>query len=113
MHTASHFLFSSAHSACDILTSRSETPPRYSLTSNASPIAKRVIITSSYFAVGNFGASAIPGEVYTEEDWNSITIEHVKAAFAKGIKGLAYLASKASAERAAWDFKATHKEHVE
>ncbi|KAH7392146.1 hypothetical protein DE146DRAFT_618326, partial [Phaeosphaeria sp. MPI-PUGE-AT-0046c] len=63
---------------------------------------KRVIITSSYVAVGTFGPSAVPGKVCTEDDWTPITLEAAEVAFAMGMKGPAYLTSKTFAERAAW-----------
>jgi hypothetical protein len=71
-----------------------------------------VVIISSSAAVGTFGPHAPPGKIYTEEDWNRVTIEQAGVAFAKGVKGHAYLASKMYAERAAWNLKGTHKEHI-
>jgi len=66
------------------------------------PNVKRVVITSSYGAVGD---SARPrGTVFTEADWNNSVKEY---AIAKGDDCEpfnAYFASKVIAEEAAWEF---------
>ncbi|KAJ1306081.1 hypothetical protein OPQ81_010793 [Rhizoctonia solani] len=62
------------------------------------PTIKRVIITSSFAALAN--SSAHPANhVYTEKDWNPITYE-----YAVKNPQVAYFASKALAEKAAWEF---------
>ncbi|KAI1734171.1 3-beta hydroxysteroid dehydrogenase/isomerase family protein [Xylaria scruposa] len=66
------------------------------------PTITRVIITSSYAAMVDYG-KPLP-HVYSEADWNPITQEqaYTSAPFA-------YLGSKTFAEQAAWDFM--KKEH--
>ncbi|CAE6472368.1 unnamed protein product [Rhizoctonia solani] len=61
------------------------------------PTIKWVIITSSFAALANH--SDPPRRVYTEEDWNPVTYE-----FAVKNPQVAYFASKALAEKAAWEF---------
>jgi nucleoside-diphosphate-sugar epimerase len=46
-----------------------------------------------------------PGYVYTEADWNPMTVEETEEAGPSA----AYLVSKTIAERAAWDFVKTEK----
>ncbi|KAI1772923.1 3-beta hydroxysteroid dehydrogenase/isomerase family protein [Hypoxylon cercidicola] len=61
------------------------------------PTVKRVVITSSYAALVDYGKPL--AHVYSEEDWNPITNEQ---AYESPI--YAYVASKAFAEKAAWAF---------
>ncbi|KAI1117884.1 3-beta hydroxysteroid dehydrogenase/isomerase family protein [Nemania sp. NC0429] len=61
------------------------------------PSVKRVIITSSYAAMVDYG-KPLP-HVYTEADWNPITQEQAYSS-----APFAYLASKTFAEKAAWAF---------
>ncbi|KAI1497193.1 3-beta hydroxysteroid dehydrogenase/isomerase family protein [Biscogniauxia marginata] len=61
------------------------------------PTIKRVIITSSYAAMVDYG-KPLP-HVYSEVDWNPITEEQAYQS-----APFAYLASKTFAEKAAWDF---------
>ncbi|CAE6470303.1 unnamed protein product [Rhizoctonia solani] len=61
------------------------------------PTIKRVIITSSFAALASVANS--PTHVYTENDWNPVTYE-----FAVKNPQVAYFASKALAEKAAWEF---------
>ena len=64
------------------------------------PKVKRVVITSSFASIVNLHEGLRPGYVYTEKDWNPETYEG-----AKGADGAAaYCASKALAEKAAFDF---------
>ncbi|KAL8339474.1 hypothetical protein RB601_005854 [Gaeumannomyces tritici] len=70
------------------------------------PALKRVVFTSSFAAVGNFGAPDYqPGRVFTEADWNPATWDEA-AATTNG--SFAYCASKAFAERAMWDWMKEH-----
>lgn len=112
MHTASPFRFDRATSAHDFLDPaiKGTTEILAGIQCVARDTVKRVIVTSSYVAVGTFGPSAVPGKIYTEDDWNLITLEQAEAAFATGSKGPAYLASKTFAERAAWAIKAQDKD---
>ncbi|KAF8756584.1 Dihydroflavonol-4-reductase [Rhizoctonia solani] len=59
---------------------------------------KRVIITSSFAALANSSVDSTK-HVYSEKDWNPITYE-----YAVQNPEVAYFASKALAEKAAWDF---------
>ncbi|KAF2032407.1 NAD(P)-binding protein [Setomelanomma holmii] len=93
MHTSSPILFSAAASRV------------------ARDDVKSVIITSSFAAVG-FHPNEEPGKVYTEDDWNPVTLSQVEAAWAEDIKDPAYLASKTFAEPAAWDFVEERKAEV-
>ncbi|KAI0012627.1 3-beta hydroxysteroid dehydrogenase/isomerase family protein [Xylariaceae sp. FL0662B] len=61
------------------------------------PTVKRVIITSSYAAMVDYGKPMT--HIYTEADWNPITKEQAYQS-----APFAYLASKTFAEKAAWDF---------
>ncbi|KAI9793383.1 MAG: methylglyoxal reductase (NADPH-dependent) gre2 [Peltula sp. TS41687] len=62
------------------------------------PSVKRVIITSSFAAITNPGRKW-DGYVYSEKDWNPITLEQ-----ALSKEWSPYQGSKTFAERAAWDF---------
>jgi len=65
---------------------------------------KRVVLTSSFAAIINPKAPPSPPYVYTENDWNTGTIEIYKE---KGdqVDGVnAYRISKIHAEKAGWDF---------
>ncbi|KIV86932.1 hypothetical protein PV11_02508 [Exophiala sideris] len=64
---------------------------------------KNVVITSSFAAIMN---PTNPPKVYNEETWSDMTWEKALAATQGGI---VYRASKAFAEKAAWDFVETHK----
>lgn len=69
------------------------------------PTVRRVVITSSFAAILNPKlASAGVEKTYTEADWSPLTLED---AYINGV--LAYAASKAFAERAAWNFVAENK----
>ena len=71
------------------------------------PSVKRVVVTSSFAAVGDFAKLAdAHGKVYTEEDWNPVTFDE---ALNSDNKNLAYQASKKFAEKAAWDFVKNEK----
>jgi nucleoside-diphosphate-sugar epimerase len=106
MHTASLFLFSVASSARDFLGPAIKGTAE--MLEGVQRVAKDTVncvsSTSSYVAVGTFGPGGTP-----EEAWNPVTTEQAEAASAKGIKGLAYLASRMYAEPAAWDFREMHR----
>ena len=65
---------------------------------------KRVVLTSSVFALGNFMHPDPPanGTVYTEEDWNTQTSDELIKSTENPFE--AYGASKPLAEKAAWDY---------
>jgi nucleoside-diphosphate-sugar epimerase len=69
------------------------------------PRVKRVVITSSFAAIVNPEKGNWPGHVYSEEDWNPMTMEQAL----HGDKMTTYRASKTFAERTAWDFVEEHK----
>lgn len=71
------------------------------------PQVKRIIITSSFASIVDMGKGLRPDYTYTEEDWNPITYD--VAANPKTPVEVSYCASKAFAEKAAWDFVRENK----
>ncbi|KAI5778122.1 hypothetical protein EDC01DRAFT_675582 [Geopyxis carbonaria] len=69
------------------------------------PAVKRVVVTSSFASIIDLEKELRPGYTYTEKDWNGCTYE----AAARGSGTVAYCASKALAEKAAWDFHRERK----
>ncbi|KAI9927267.1 hypothetical protein MW887_003654 [Aspergillus wentii] len=65
------------------------------------PAIKRVVIMSSFASVYDASLGLQPDRVYTEEDWCPLRYEDGRDADAVPI---AYRASKAIAEKAAWEF---------
>lgn len=65
------------------------------------PNLKRVVVTSSFASILDVDQGYRPDYTYSEKDWNPATFE---AAAKHPNGGWAYCASKALAERAAWDF---------
>lgn len=61
---------------------------------------KRVVITSSFAALTDLSKGQWPEHTYSEADWNPATFEEAR----ESDGGFAYCASKALAEKAAWDF---------
>ncbi|RFU28711.1 hypothetical protein B7463_g7601, partial [Scytalidium lignicola] len=72
---------------------------------NHNPSVKRVVITSSFASILDLSKGLWPEHTYTEQDWNPATYEEAKAADG----AFAYCASKALAEKAAWNFVAERK----
>ncbi|KAA8574443.1 hypothetical protein EYC84_005908 [Monilinia fructicola] len=66
------------------------------------PQVKRVIITSSFASIVDMDKGLRPGYIYNEKDWNPITYD-VAANPATPVE-VSYCASKAFAEKAAWDY---------
>lgn len=64
------------------------------------PKVKRVVVTSSFAAIVDMSKGTRPGYTYSEKDWNPCSYEDAK----KGDGSVAYCASKAFAEREAWEF---------
>jgi NADPH-dependent methylglyoxal reductase len=64
------------------------------------PALSRVVITSSFAAVGNFALGYRPGYTYTTEDWNPVTYTQASQ---DPNPLTVYVASKGIAEKAAWD----------
>lgn len=105
LHTASPFDFS----ATDI--EKEQLIPAIEGTKNAlyaikkyGPNVTRVVLTSSYAAVGTASLEFDQSTVVTEDTWNDITREE---ALVNSVSG--YRASKTFAERAAWDFVKNEK----
>jgi nucleoside-diphosphate-sugar epimerase len=71
------------------------------------PNVKRVIIISSFASIVDMDKNPRPGYTYTEKDWNPVAYEEAASPSTDG--EIAYLASKALAERAAWDFVEKNK----
>ncbi|KAG8681602.1 methylglyoxal reductase (NADPH-dependent) gre2, partial [Ceratobasidium sp. 394] len=71
---------------------------------NKAPSVKHVIITSSFTAVGDRSKGFRPSYVYTDKDWNPVTLEA-----SLGDVRLGYSASKTHAEKAAWEFIRTEQ----
>jgi len=70
----------------------------------AGPALKRVVMTASFASMLDLTQGYRPGYVYTEADWNPQGWET-----AEGPNNVAYCASKALAEKAAWDWIESHK----
>ncbi|KAJ2892182.1 hypothetical protein MKZ38_010146 [Zalerion maritima] len=62
---------------------------------------KRVILTSTMATMSQVGSGPIPGKIYSEADWNSVTWDQ---AVASPDGHYVYCASKTLAEQAAWRF---------
>jgi nucleoside-diphosphate-sugar epimerase len=103
MHTASPFLYKAASSANDFLSPaiKGTAEVLEGIQRVTASTVKRVILTSSFAAIGAFGQLDESNKVYTEEDWNPVTIE--AAMDSDDNKNVAYLASKKFAELAAWE----------
>jgi nucleoside-diphosphate-sugar epimerase len=101
LHTASPFLMKAASSTSDFLNPAIKgTTEILEGIKRVGAGVKRVVLTSSYAAVGAFGQRDERNKVYTESDWNPVTLEDVEKS---GAKGTAYGASKKYAEKAAWE----------
>ncbi|OSD02222.1 NAD-P-binding protein [Trametes coccinea BRFM310] len=74
------------------------------------PSVKRVVVVSSVKALSS--ESDVPPRTYTEEDWNENAVRIVEAQGRSAPNGTKYDASKALAQRAAWDFLEQHKSEV-
>lgn len=70
------------------------------------PSVRRVVITSSFASVLDPERGFRPGYTYTEDDWNPCSYEIAKTTTNGSV---AYCASKAFAERSAWDWMSRHK----
>ncbi|EEU35973.1 uncharacterized protein NECHADRAFT_96506 [Fusarium vanettenii 77-13-4] len=68
------------------------------------PTIKRIVMTSSFASVLDEDRLEDPSAVFTEKDWNPVTMDQVN-----GSRATAYRVSKKFAERAAWDFVASNK----
>ena len=70
---------------------------------------KRFILTSS--AVAALELSTTP-RVFNEINWNNAAVEEVNAKGSAASPFVMYMASKTLAEKAAWEFVATHKSEI-
>ncbi|PQE21534.1 hypothetical protein CJF31_00011122 [Rutstroemia sp. NJR-2017a BVV2] len=68
------------------------------------PSVTRVVITSSFVSVFDLSKGTRPGHVYTEKEWSTITHEE-----ALSNPTIGYFASKAFAEKAAWNYVEENK----
>lgn len=108
MHIASPFTFSVQDNEADMLLPAIKgTESILESVAAHAPEAKRVVVTSSFAALADLAKGPWPGHTYTEADWNNVTYEYAKTADA----GVAYCASKALAEKAAWKFVENKKPH--
>ncbi|OCL12100.1 NAD(P)-binding protein [Glonium stellatum] len=108
IHTASPFLYRAVSNNHEFLDPaiKGTTEILRGIQRVAAQSVKRVVITSSFAAIGAFGQYDDANKTYTSADWNPTTLE---AALATTDLGAAYRASKKFAEKAAWDFVATEK----
>ncbi|KAF1994708.1 NAD(P)-binding protein [Amniculicola lignicola CBS 123094] len=100
LHTASPFLMRAAKTADDFIKPAVQgTTEILNAINRCAPSVKRVVLTSSFAAVGAWGLYDDRNKVYTEADWNPVTSE-----IATGADDLMfqYFASKKFAEQAAW-----------
>lgn len=108
IHTASPFVLHVDDNEWDLLRPAIEgTVNVLQSASKYAPQLKRVVITSSFTAIRDPHMGARPGYTYDETDWNPSTYEEAAKPDTSG--SFAYAASKALAEKAAWDFMTTNK----
>ncbi|KAF7336961.1 NAD-P-binding protein [Mycena venus] len=101
IHTASPFNFVFKDNEKDMLIPAKQGALTLLRAAKAEPAVKRVIFTSSFAAIVDPHLDPRPGYTYTEADWNPSTWEE---AVESTDRHFVYLASKAHAERAVWDF---------
>ncbi|KAH8592762.1 putative cinnamoyl-CoA reductase [Bisporella sp. PMI_857] len=103
IHTASPFVTKVEDNVRDLLDPaiKGTTEVLKSIQKN-NPKVKRVVLTSSFAAVGDFTKGIRPGYTYSEKDWNPVTLEIASNPETDGT--IAYCASKTFAEKAAFDF---------
>lgn len=110
IHTASPFNYSTAKSNADFLEPAIRgTAEILRAIKNHAPEVKRVIITSSFAAIGNPKDLQSNGKVYTSEDWNPLTKEEAET---PGDHRLAYWGSKKFAEKAGMRIAAASNKFV-
>ncbi|KAI9804846.1 MAG: hypothetical protein M1825_001215 [Sarcosagium campestre] len=100
IHTASPFHFNVTDTKRDLLDPAVVgTTGILKAIKKSAPTVKRVVITSSFASIIDASKGNRPGYVYTEADWNPITLEEATQSPSHG-----YRASKTFAEKAAWEF---------
>jgi len=107
-HTASPFHFKVTNNETDLLAPAIQGTLSVLSAAKASPSVKRVVITSSFAAILDYGNKP-ETHAYSEKDWNPITYEEA----AKGNAIMGYVGSKKLAEKTAWDFLEKEKPHFE
>ncbi|OCT44943.1 putative oxidoreductase [Cladophialophora carrionii] len=110
IHAASPFDFSTAKTVADFIEPavRGTTEILESAAKHA-PGLKRLVITSSFAAIGNPSDLQGNGRVYSSDVWNPVTKEQAPTLNLR----FGYWASKTFAEQAAWEFIKTHKPSFE
>ncbi|CAD6450079.1 7e1c9afb-6ef9-4444-a9f3-5e96e23de605 [Sclerotinia trifoliorum] len=103
VHSASPFVFDVKDHEHDLLIPaiKGTTNILKAVQKNA-PQVERIIITSSFAAILDLDKGLRTGYTYTEKDWNPTTYD--VAANPETSVVVSYCASKAFAEKAAWDF---------
>ncbi|KAI1624895.1 NAD(P)-binding protein [Exophiala viscosa] len=102
VHTASPFLYDEGLKVEDLIKPAiNGTSEILKSTLKYGKGVKRVVVTSSFAAIGNPFDLQGNGRTYTSDDWNPITMEQATAG--NNLR-LAYWGSKTLAEKAAWDF---------
>lgn len=97
IHTASPFLYSKVSSNMEFIDPAVKgTTEILKGIKRVAPEVKRVIITSSFAAIGSFGQSDETNKIYTGQDWNQVTWE---TAISTPDLGSAYRGSKKFAEK--------------
>ncbi|KAH6603143.1 hypothetical protein Trco_007918 [Trichoderma cornu-damae] len=105
IHTASPFILNATDFEKELLQPAvSGTTSVLEAAQTYNPDISRVVITSSFASVLDPMQGQRPGYVYSEADWNPVTIEQANSS-----PVLAYLASKTFAERAAFDYVSEKK----
>ncbi|KAI1389317.1 putative NADPH-dependent methylglyoxal reductase GRE2 [Hypoxylon trugodes] len=103
LHTASPFFIRPADSSVFLEPAIKGTTEILEGIVRVAPSVKRVVLTSSFAAVRTMTSEPIrnPPKIYTNEDWNKVTLEEAQASEDPNVT---YSASKKFAEKAAWDF---------
>ncbi|KAL7623541.1 hypothetical protein AAE478_007224 [Parahypoxylon ruwenzoriense] len=103
IHTASPFFLRQVESTDFLDPAIKGTMEILSGITRVAPGVKRVVVTSSFAAIADMVGSPItnPAKIYTNADWNPVTLE---AARGTDNPMITYPASKTFAEKAAWDF---------
>ncbi|KAL1644939.1 hypothetical protein SLS58_004010 [Diplodia intermedia] len=102
VHTASPFQLSVENNVRDLLDPAVKgTTEILEAIHKYNPGVKRVVVTASFASIIDLSKGLRPGHVYTEADWNPVTWDE---AANTPIGAIAYCASKAFAEKAAFKF---------
>ncbi|GFP59623.1 putative uncharacterized oxidoreductase C513.07 [Trichoderma asperellum] len=100
IHTASPFILNAVDFETELLQPAiNGTTSILEATQKYNSAVSRVVVTSSFASVLDPMQGQRPGYVYTEADWNPVTVEQANSS-----PVMAYLASKTFAERAAFDY---------